>query len=129
MKKEEHLALLKKAIAANLRARIEHDVAANLRARIEHDARKETGAAELEFIGDLDRLDLDEIIADPIRKALRKQLHALGERLFRLLGNTAGMLDVAEQISDMKPGSWQRRIDIFSKAWDGIGEGDDRWYA
>jgi hypothetical protein len=123
---EEHLAMLKKAIAANLAARVKHDI------RQERDARgkavefKLICAAEL-MEADEDALYLESVIEDPIRKALRKQLKDLGWRLFRLLGNTDRMLEVAEEISNMKPGSWQYRIDIFDKTWDGIGVGHDFW--
>jgi hypothetical protein len=40
---------------------------------------------------DPQRLDLDSIIADPVRCALRKQLKNLGQRLYSLLGSTGLM--------------------------------------
>jgi hypothetical protein len=119
--KEEHLALLKQAIAANLRARIEHD-------------RRLTPPTEFKIVNafentDPNQLFLEGVVEDPIRKALRAQLKDLGWRLFRLLGSTDAMLAVAQEISELKPGNWHYRIDIIDKTWDGIGEQGDFWVA
>lgn len=123
----EHLALLKQAIAANLRARIEYDEWRDSQA---------TGPIKLELINaaDLmrtsrDKLRLEEAIANPVRSALRSQLRDLGKRLFRLLGTTDAMLMVAEEVADMAPGSPDRRINIIDKTWDGIGDKHDFWVA
>jgi hypothetical protein len=122
----EHLALLKQAIAANLRARVEHD----------QRCAKSAAPAEFKIISagelmrtDPNRLFLEGVIEDPVRKALRKQLKDLGWRLFRLLGSTDAMLMVAQEISELKPGNWHYRIDILDKTWDGIGEQGDFWVA
>jgi hypothetical protein len=124
--KDEHLALLKRAIAANMRARVEHDLrCAEIAGPFEL---KVISAQEL-FETDPNRLLLEGVVEDPVRKALRAQLKDLGWRLFHLLGNTDAMLTVAEEISNMKPGNWHYRIDILDKTWDGIGKEGDWWVA
>jgi hypothetical protein len=126
--KPEHLALLRQAIAANLAARVDHD------RRRQEANRDKPVQFTLIPIGDLmgaddRRLYLEGVIDDPIRKALRKQLKDLGQRLFDALGTTEGMVEIAEEIADLKPGPWGYRIDIIDKAWDGVGAGGDRWWA
>jgi hypothetical protein len=119
-----HLDMLKRAINANLTARIEHD------------RRRQTpaGVSKIELINladlvaaDDNWLYLDEIISDPVRRALRVQLKTLGQRLFDLVGDTDRMRDVAEEVANQKPGPWGKRINIIDKAWDGIGNDQDRW--
>jgi hypothetical protein len=105
----EHLDMLKRAIHANLTARIEHDrrrqTAAGAEPRIEL-----INAADL-LAADDNWLYLDEIISDPIRRALRVQLKTLGQRLFDLVGDTDRMRDVAEEVANQKPGAATTRID------------------
>ena len=116
----EHLALLKRAIAANLRARAEHD---------DRCARKPNAelacAADLQA-ADRDWLHLSAVIRDPTREALRAQLRGLGERLFALVG-VDGMEEVADEIAGADAFGW--RTDTLVKNWDGIGRGRDRWRA
>jgi hypothetical protein len=119
----EHLEMLKRAIHANLTTRIEHD------------RRRQTtaGAPKIELINAADLLAaddnwlyLDEIISDPIRRALRVQLKTIGQRLFDLVGDTDRMRAVAEEVANQKP-PCGKRIDIIDKAWDGVGNNEDRW--
>jgi hypothetical protein len=127
MSKTQHVAMLSAAIKANLDARCEHD------RRRERAAGKPvdftmTSAGDL--IGaDDDWLYLDAVIADPIRKALRKQLKDLGWRLFRVLGTTDGMVKIAEKAARPRSKRWGYRMNIVDKAWDGIGESSKPWVA
>jgi hypothetical protein len=125
---QDHLALLKRAIAANLDAREEHD------RRQERAAQGKSGllgivtAAQLE-ITPIDQLYLKEVIDNPVRRALKSQLKDLGWRLYRLLRTQKAMLKVADEIANMKPQHWDDRINIIDKNWDGIGKGSDVWWA
>jgi hypothetical protein len=77
-----------------------------------------------------EKLNLDGIIEDPTRRALKDQLKQLGRRLFDVVGSLDAMRDVAEEVASMKPRNWGTRIDIIDKNRDGIG--DDvrgRWWA
>jgi hypothetical protein len=120
----EHLTMLKRAIDANLTARIEHG---------QRGQKATTGAMpELINMTDLlaasdDWLLYDEIITDPIRRALRVQLNMLGQRLFDLVGSTNRMRAIAEEVAEQKPRLWGKCIDIIDKAWDGVGNNKDRW--
>jgi hypothetical protein len=129
MADQDHLALLKRAIAANLDAREKHD-------RRQERAAQGKPAVDLKVwcAADLmntpdEQLYLVSVIADPVRKALKRQLKDLGWRLYRLLGNTDAMVKVAEEIANMKPRHWGTRTDIIDNNWDGIGKGNDVWVA
>ena len=118
LSKNEHVAMLKQAIAASLSARIEHDQQQEQRfATSGADCELQVISAADLMEADPDQLFLESIIGDPIRRALRTQLKDLGWRLFRLLGSTDEMRAVAENVADLKPGHWGRRIDIIDKAW------------
>jgi hypothetical protein len=130
LSKADHLEMLKSAVAANLAARTEHDK----RREKARESQGEPFDISLISVGDLlgaddDWLYLDAVIADPVYKALRKQLKDLGQRLFNLLGTTAGMDTIAEEIADLVPEHWSYRVNIIDKAWDGVGQGNDRWVA
>lgn len=115
--KADHLSLLKKAIAANLRARAEHD------------ARRAPTIPELRFLdlnADPDQVDIECIIRDPVLDALRDQLHGIGKRLLELVGSTDRCRKVAEEVASLE-GSRGTRIDIIDKCWDGIGRKGDMW--
>jgi hypothetical protein len=82
MSKAQHTAMLKAAIGANLDARHAHDE------RRAHKPRK-PGDIKLHSMGDLlgvddNWLSLDSIIADPVHRALQKQMKELGWRLYRV---------------------------------------------
>lgn len=126
MTPEEHIDLLKQAIAANLKARRDHQ---------RQLVRSSRGPAILKSINlaqwaatPPEQLYLEDVIEDPVRKALKRQLKDLGERLYRLLGSTAAMVPVAEEVAGMAP-HYGTSIDILDKNWDGIGAGKDRWVA
>jgi hypothetical protein len=130
MTHEQHLDLLKWAIAANLDARHKHDKRrerANRGKPIDLKAIDMT-AWDLMSTPD-DQLYLEAVSRDPIRTALKEQLNDLGKRLYRLLGSTKAMQSVAEEVANWKPRYWGTRIDIIAKNWDGVGAGNDRWVA
>jgi hypothetical protein len=128
MTKDEHLDMLKRAIIANLDARIERDI-----------RRKEAMAGRMPgiklisgddlIVADEEGACLESLISDPVLSALRQQLQDLGWRLFRLLGTTNAMLPVAYEAANAEPERSGRRINIIDKAWDGIGEENDYWLA
>jgi hypothetical protein len=76
---------------------------------------------------DWTRLELEAIVKDPVRTALRRQLKDLGKRLYRALGNTKAMVSICEDVAARDPKRRSYRADIVDKAWDGIGEGSDIW--
>jgi hypothetical protein len=121
MTRAEHIALLKDAIDANLKARVEHDSQRETR-------RTDLPAPKLHMYDpdpDWSRMRLENIIADPTRHALRKQLKMLGQKLFDLLGNTGALGDAAQE--DRKREHY--RSIIIDKAWDGVGNTTDRWWS
>jgi hypothetical protein len=128
LSKTDHLEMLKRAIAANLAARTEHDKRQEEASQGEQPELTVISAAHL-LGADDNWLYLDVVIRDPVRRALREQLKELGQRLFNLLGTTAGMDKIAEEIADFVPEHWSYRINIIDKAWDGVGKGNDRWWA
>ena len=120
MTDDEHIALLKDAIDANLTARIKYD-------------QQPQPPRKLTFIRfddeDWARLKLEAIIDDPVRTALRRQLKQLGKELYRALGDTRAMVAICEEVAARDPKKEGYRSDIMDKAWDGIGGGTDLWVA
>ena len=127
--KEEHLALLKLAIAANLTARVEHDRRQEAASRDRPIEFQVFSAADL-MGADPNRLHLEDIIDDPVRMgAARATVRSWGSDLFNVLGTKDGMVEIAEEVADLDPPHWGYRINIIDKAWDGVGQDDDRWWA
>jgi hypothetical protein len=126
MSADTHLALLKQALAAGLAARIEHDLR-----REKRDAQRARALTPrwVDLTADDQQIRLDCLIRDPVRTALRVQMRDLGKQLYRLVRNTNTMLEIAEEIAALEPKRWDYRMNILDKAWDGIGEGHDRWWA
>lgn len=125
LQREEHLELLKQAIAANIEARVRHDLWLQ---------QQPPRPFKVWRMNDLmatpdEKLHLDAIAHDPVLEALQTQLRKLGKDLFRLLGSTDAMLEVAEEIAQRDPKNWQFRINLFDKNWDGLGTADDLWVA
>jgi hypothetical protein len=120
-----HLALLKQAIAASLAARIAHE----LRREKEPVQGSPDPTRWVDLAADDRQIHLSDLIRDPVRKALRTQMRDLGKRLYQLVRNTNTMLELAEEIANLEPRRWQYRMNVIDKAWDGIGEGADRWWA
>ena len=109
-------------------------IAASVSARVAHDATRRAAACEQPFTlssayfvrGDF---YLEDVIKDPVRKALRAQLKDLGQRVFEFAGSTDLMRGVAETVAELDPPRWHRRINIIDKAWDGVGHARDWWVA
>lgn len=118
MTDDEHLALLKDAIDANLTARIEYD-------------RQQRPPSEIRFVrfddDDWARLRLEAIIDHPVETALRRQLKDLGKELYRALGSTQAMVPVCQEVAARDPKKENYRSTIVDKAWDGIGHEGDIW--
>jgi hypothetical protein len=127
MTKEEHLALLRSAIDANLTARVEHAQRLAKAAEGKPCELKIVYSAEFMANWNPARSSLEDIVEDAVVAALRKQLTSLGKQLYKLVGSTDIMGDIADEVAGDK--HWHYRIDLLSKNWDGIGSGDDRWYA
>ena len=131
LSKTQHVAMLKAAIAANLDAREKH--AAMLARRPASPAEdikdiKVINCADL-LGADDNWLELDEIIADPIRRALKAQMKHLGKRLYAVVGSTDAMREVCEEVANYNPKRWGTRTDIMDKNWNGVGDGNDRWWS
>jgi hypothetical protein len=123
---DDHLELLKQAIASSLDARLKHE------ARLREENKDKPQHCKIFSVRDLIRADanwlyLDEVIENPIRKALRRQLQQLGKRLFDLVGTTADILEIAEEIAN--PRNYYSCFNIMDKNWDGIGSDTDAWVA
>lgn len=79
----------------------------------------------------LDRIAVKEILADPVRGALRQAVRRMGRELYRLKGSTDAMIFSYDKVADMDDDEAKgaRRAAIMDSAWNGIGEGDDRWWS
>ena len=75
---------------------------------------------------------LDREIADlkrrPLRAAYRQAIRRIGQHVYGITGSTDGMRDVLERVAAMDPKREGYRATIMDHAWDGIGEGEDRWW-
>ena len=129
--KDQHLALIKQALAATLRARYELDCRQDAAAKAKGYPIPETppmSCSDLLAINPI-QLGLEATARRPEHKALRKQLKDLGKQLFRLMGSTNAMRDVAEELANEKGrGGFQYQAGILDHAWDGVGEGNDHWW-
>jgi hypothetical protein len=117
----EYLQLLQDAMHANLTARVEYDKWQSTT----------QPPIKLEFMklddDDWTRLELEDIIKDPVRKALRWQLKRLGKQLYRALGSTRAMVPICQDVAARDPKRENLRSTIIDKTWDGIGNGSDIW--
>lgn len=121
--KADHLALLRRAIAANLDA-----LEAHRHRRAE--SQPPTHIYPTMWAAEpLEKLHLDSIIKDPARRALKEQLKKLGQQLFDIVGSTDAMRDVADEVANLNPRKWGARAAILDKGWDGVGSDKDRWVA
>jgi hypothetical protein len=128
MSKSDHIDMLKRAIGANLAARVDHDRRQErARSRRNEEPKIEAICAADLMKADDNWLELDSIIKDPVRNALREQLRDLGQRLFEVLGGTSEMVDIATDIANLDRKHWGHRINIIDKAWDGVGNKTDIW--
>jgi hypothetical protein len=72
-------------------------------------------------------LALSEMIVAPVRSSLRNQLHAIGWLLFREVGSTQTMKDIAEWVAALDVDDYDFRIEALDCAFVGVGEGEDVW--
>ena len=88
-------------------------------------------AESLERAGRMTRLDLDvaDLVRNPVRAACRQAVRRIGERLFKVCGTISGMSQVAERVAAWDPPQYGMRAAIIDHAWDGVGEGTNRWFA
>ncbi len=88
-------------------------------------------AESLERVGRMTRLDLDvaDLARGPVRAACRQAVRRIGEHLFKVLGTTSAMSGLAERVAAWEPKQYGMRVSIIDHAWDGIGNGVDRWCA
>ena len=71
--------------------------------------------------------ELERIIDDPVARALRYAVRRLGEELYRVVGSTQAIVDVAERIAYRDEKLRVVRLHILDKWFSGIGAGDDVW--
>jgi hypothetical protein len=130
MSKEQHIAMLRAAITANLDARYAHDKRCWRAARRNPSGELEAICAAGLVGADPDWLYLDVVLENPVKRVLRVQLNDLSWRLFRGLGTTDGMCEIAEKAARPRAKGWGHRMSIVDHAWDGIGaEGSGYWVA
>lgn len=68
----------------------------------------------------------DELYGDPVGRALRRAIRALGERLHEI-GGTQAMEDACDRVAERHEGRYGgRRLGIMDHAWNGIG---GEWWA
>jgi hypothetical protein len=73
--------------------------------------------------------EVSEILDDPVGAACRHAIRRLGEHLYELARDTDTMSDVLERVADRDPSRYSLRATILDKSWNGIGAGQDRWWA
>ncbi len=62
---------------------------------------------------------------DPVGHSLRLGIRKAGERLFEIFGTARAMGEVLDEVC----GDNMIWTNILDKRWDGIGRGNDRWWA
>ncbi len=73
--------------------------------------------------------EASEILDDPVGAACRHSIRRLGEHLYQLARDTDTMSDVLERVADRDPSRYSLRATILDRSWNGIGEGQDRWWS
>jgi hypothetical protein len=73
--------------------------------------------------------EVGEILDDPVGAACHHAIRRLGEHLYDLTRNTDSMSDVLERVADRDPSRYSLRATIMDKSWNGIGEGQARWWS
>lgn len=119
-------------------AEVERALDALLRASIADDEAQPRGPltatpmdwTRLEAAARMTRLERD--VADlkrrPLRAAYRQAIRRLGQHVFDTVGSVGGMRDVLERVAEMDPSRDAYRANIMDHAWDGVGEGEQRWW-
>jgi hypothetical protein len=73
--------------------------------------------------------EVSEMLDDPVGAACRHSIRRLGELLYDITKSTDVMSDVLERVADRDPSRYSLRATILDKSWNGIGEGQDRWWS
>jgi hypothetical protein len=125
--KDLHLDLIKQALAATLQACFDLDE--RLEAAANWPEKPQLVSWSDILAKSYEQHELEGIARNPERRALRKQLNSLGKKLFRLMGSTDAMRDVADELASQKGrGGFQYQAGIIDHAWDGVGDDSDRWH-
>lgn len=93
-----------------------------------------TAAIRLRLLGRTSSVSEDEarisaLLSDPVGAAFRQALRDLGEYLFAMDGSTTLMRYASELLLDMIPAEFAARANLLDQAWNGVGQGRDRWVA
>lgn len=70
----------------------------------------------------------EALLRDPVEHALGTALSDLGRHLFDLTGTVEGMRQVCDRVADLDPARGSCRMSILDATWDGIGQGEERWW-
>ncbi|MHC2086461.1 hypothetical protein [Methylobacterium sp. CM6244] len=73
--------------------------------------------------------EITALASDPIGAACRQAVRRLGQRLYDMRGSTEAMREVIDRAADHDPAHAGQRASIMDSAWNGIGEGSDRWWS
>ncbi len=73
--------------------------------------------------------EVSEILDNPVGAACRHSIRRLGEHLYEIARDTDTMSDVLERVADRDPSRYSLRATILDRSWNGIGEGQDRWWS
>jgi hypothetical protein len=83
----------------------------------------------LDELASCEDAEVSEILDDPVVAACRHSIRRLGEHLYELARDTDTMSDVLERVADRDPSRYSARATIIDKSWNGVGEGQDRWWS
>lgn len=72
---------------------------------------------------------ISALLSDPVGAAYRQGIRELGEYLFAMDGSTTLMRYASELLLDMVPAEFAVRANLLDQAWNGVGQGRDRWVA
>ena len=93
-----------------------------------------TAAVRLRLLGRTSSVSEHEarisaLLSDPVGAAYRQAIRDLGEYLFAMDGSTTLMRYASELLLDMVPAEFATRANLLDQAWNGVGQGRDRWVA
>ena len=78
-------------------------------------------------IGEPDFSKAAELVENPTGAAIRQAINVLGQRLYKI-SSLEVMKSVCDRVADRDPNHSSWRVDVIDKAWEGVGEGEDRWW-
>jgi gamma-glutamyl-gamma-aminobutyrate hydrolase PuuD len=85
-------------------------------------------AIALDEIPSRHETEVNEILQDPVGSACRYAIKRLGQHLYTVAKSTDVMAEVLDRVAERDPNHLALRADIMDKWWEGIGEGEDRWW-